>query len=68
MKDRACSGCGKLINPGEEIVRVARGAIGQRGAFQETEEWGMLHSACWARAIESPDVVFAAIKQQARDV
>jgi hypothetical protein len=67
MRNNNCAGCGKKIGPGEITMRVARGKMGQRGAFNEEKEWGLLHQACFDRAVDNPDALFKAIQEQAAE-
>lgn len=64
-KEIRCAGCGKPVEVDQEVARVAIGTVGPRGAFQEKREWGILHKDCFDRAVDNPDALFKAIKEQA---
>jgi hypothetical protein len=57
-----CSGCGKIIEKGDECARVAMGSIAASG-FREKKEWGILHRSCFNRAIGSPEAVLEELRE-----
>lgn len=56
-----CAGCGKTIERGDDVTRVAEGALTTAG-FREKKEWGVLHRSCFNRAIGSPDAVLEELR------
>jgi len=57
-----CAGCGKPIERGADVARVAEGTLSTNG-FREKKEWGILHRSCFNRAIGSPDAVLEELRQ-----
>jgi hypothetical protein len=58
MQNDRCSGCGKTLEAGEDLVRIVVGSRSSGGrSFKEKNEWGQLHRSCFNRSIDSPEAV-----------
>lgn len=57
-----CAGCGKVIDTGSPVARVAMGTLMASTEVREKEEWGVLHRSCFNRAIGAPDAVLEEIR------
>ena len=57
-----CAGCGKVIDTGSPVARVAMGTFTASAEVREKEEWGVLHRSCFNRAIGAPDAVLEEIR------
>lgn len=57
-----CAGCGKVIDAGSSVARVAMGTFVLSTGVREKEEWGVLHRSCFNRAIGAPDAVLEEIR------
>lgn len=61
-EDLRCAGCGKVIDTGSNVARVAMGGYTVSTGFREKQEWGVLHRSCFNRAIGAPDAVLEEIR------
>jgi len=60
-----CAGCGKVIGPEAEAVRIGVGTVAESGFFEEKSIWGQMHRGCFGRAIDDPRDALARIKKLA---
>jgi hypothetical protein len=61
-EDLRCDGCGKVVDTGSDVARVAMGTYTVTNGFREKKQWGILHRSCFNRAIGSPDAVLEEIR------
>jgi hypothetical protein len=61
-------GCGRVFEPGDELIRVAAGTFRNKGGFKEKKEWGLMHRSCFNRAIDSPDATMEEVRRLSEEV
>lgn len=61
-----CVTCGKLVESDSRVVRIGRGVWTEQGGYQEKEEFGILHTECFDRSVESPTTALQEIKRLAK--
>jgi len=62
-----CIGCGKVIEVGDESFQINSGTLSasrrKKLKLEDGVEYGLMHSDCFHRAMESPDAALAEIRR-----
>lgn len=60
-----CAGCGKPIEKSQRVFQITRGTAQGDGELRLGHVWGVIHLSCFARAVDSPELVLEEIRSLA---
>lgn len=57
-----CAGCGKPIQKSDRVFQIVRGTAQGNGDLRLGSVWGVIHTTCFARAVDSPELALEEIR------
>lgn len=57
-----CAGCGKPIEKSQRVFQIIKGTSQADGELKLGGVWGVIHTNCFARAVDSSELVLEEIR------